>query len=234
MSSSRRRLLITGGVAFAVALATAIAIGVAEDDSAESPELEVVAPPGHQVQRGSKLRRPPETAEPDHARQPPAEPEQRREEHLKEGPSGAPPRTASEHAVAATFTRFVDALNAKDGAAVCSLFAAGALDDVDFPVKRGSCAETVAASIGYRDPHGYPVWKSSTVTKDVSADVRKDSARVTATVFTRYAEGREPTVEDDVIYLAPAKARWQIVKPSATFYRAIGAPTVPLDALTPP
>jgi len=37
-----------------------------------------------------------------------------------------------------------------------------------------------------------------------------------------------------VVYLRKVGGRWLIVKPSATFYRAIGAKDVPLIALTPP
>ena len=43
---------------------------------------------------------------------------------------------------------------------------------------------------------------SSQMTDDVSATVTGDAARVVATVFTVYADVREPTIEDDIIYLA--------------------------------
>jgi hypothetical protein len=50
----------------------------------------------------------------------------------------------------------------------------------------------------------------------------------------RFAAGREPSIEDDVVYLRRDDGRWLIVKPSASFYRAIGARDVPVTALTPP
>ena len=45
---------------------------------------------------------------------------------------------------------------------------------------------------------------------------------------------REPSIEDDVIYLRRVGGRWKIAKPSATFYRAIGARDVPIAALRAP
>jgi hypothetical protein len=68
----------------------------------------------------------------------------------------------------------------------------------------------------------------------VSALVDGDSARVVATVFTKYADVREPTIEDDIIYLSRAADRWRVLKPSATLYRAVGIADVPLSALEPP
>ena len=60
------------------------------------------------------------------------------------------------------------------------------------------------------------------------------AARVTATIVTRFAEGREPSIEDDLIYLEKRGGRWLIVKPSATLYRAIGVGNIPPQVLAPP
>jgi hypothetical protein len=59
-------------------------------------------------------------------------------------------------------------------------------------------------------------------------------ARVTATIVTRFADNREPSVEDDLIYLRMEGERWLIVKPTATLYRAIGVGDIPPQVLAPP
>jgi hypothetical protein len=57
---------------------------------------------------------------------------------------------------------------------------------------------------------------------------------VRVTVVSRFAGHREPSIEDDLVYLHKIGGRWRIVKASAIFYRAIGARNVPLGALVPP
>jgi hypothetical protein len=57
---------------------------------------------------------------------------------------------------------------------------------------------------------------------------------VTATIVSDFADRDEPSVEDDVIYLERRGRQWLMVQPSAILYRAIGAPDLPLDLLTPP
>ena len=58
--------------------------------------------------------------------------------------------------------------------------------------------------------------------------------RFTGTVVHSFAGPREPSIEDDVIYLRRRGGRWLIAKPSATFYRAVGYPDVPIAALKEP
>ena len=149
------------------------------------------------------------------------------------GPSGPPPGDAAEQAAASAGRGYVQALDRRAGAAVCGAFAPGALEAVEFPAPRSSCAATVRASLGFRR-RGLPVWQHSQMTDAVSAEVNGDSARVVATVFTVYADVREPTIEDDLIYLERDGDRWLIAKPSLTLHRAIGNPDPPPSALTPP
>ena len=52
--------------------------------------------------------------------------------------------------------------------------------------------------------------------------------------MTRFADNREPSVEDDVVYLRRQGGRWLIAKPSATLYRAIGVGNIPPQVLAPP
>jgi len=59
-------------------------------------------------------------------------------------------------------------------------------------------------------------------------------ARVVATIVTHFAGDREPSVEDDLIYLRNEGGRWLVVKPSATLYRAIGVGDIPPQVLAPP
>jgi hypothetical protein len=131
-------------------------------------------------------------------------------------------------------SRYVAALSARDGAAVCSVLVAGALDAVELPKTKGGCGESVAASIGFRDPRGVPVFESAELVAFERVERSGDSARVTATVVTDFADRSEPSIEDDVIYLVRDGSDWLIAKASLTLYRAIGAAEVPLGALAPP
>jgi hypothetical protein len=128
---------------------------------------------------------------------------------------------------------YVEAIDAQDGRTVCELVP-GLAEQVELPEVRGSCGASVAASIGYRDPRGFPVWKSSEVERVRSIAVEGDSARVSATVITYFADRSEPSVEDDTIYLRNRRHRWRLAKPSATIYRAVGYPDVPPDVLAAP
>ena len=151
---------------------------------------------------------------------------------VRQSPS---PRLGSPERRAAGVVRaYVAALNARDGKRACSLFVPGGLASVRFPRDRGSCAASLSASVGYRDPRGFPVYVRSRVARVPDVAISGASARVTATVVTHFAEGREPSIEDDVIYLTNRGGRWLIVKPSATLYRAIGVGNIPPQVLSPP
>ena len=129
---------------------------------------------------------------------------------------------------------YVAALNSHDGKRVCALFAPGALNRLKFPRDRGDCAASVSASIGYRDPRGFPVYERSRVPRIRSVTIDGSDARVVATVVTRFAGNREPSIEDDIVYLRDEGGRWLLAKPSATLYRAIGAGDIPPSVLAPP
>jgi len=141
---------------------------------------------------------------------------------------------ASEREVARVVRAYVATLNARDGRSACALFVPGALAGVDFPRDRGACAASLRASIGYRDPRGFPVYDRSRIGRLPSVAIDGSDARVTATIVTRFADNREPSVEDDLIYLRMEGERWLIVKPSATLYRAIGVGDIPPQVLAPP
>lgn len=128
---------------------------------------------------------------------------------------------------------YVEALNAKDGRTVCELVP-GVADELELPVRGPTCEASVKASIGYRDPRGFPVWKSSEVQRVRSIVVDGGSARVSATVITHFADRGQPSIEDDTIYLENRRHRWRLAKPSATIYRAVGYPDVPPEVLQAP
>ncbi len=145
------------------------------------------------------------------------------------------PSASDERLIEQTVRRYIAGLNAHNGAAVCALLAPGALDGVSLPERRGSCAASLDASIGHKPPGGAPRWiRTQLVSADAVVLVQGGDGRLTGTVVHRLAGSRQPSIEDDVVYLRKVGGRWLIVKPSGTFYRAIGAKDVPLSALAPP
>jgi hypothetical protein len=78
------------------------------------------------------------------------------------------------------------------------------------------------------------VYSGSRVARVPSVEIDGSSARVTATTVTDFAGSREPSVEDDLVYLREVGGRWVIAKPSANLYRAIGVGNIPPSAFAPP
>jgi hypothetical protein len=139
-----------------------------------------------------------------------------------------------QRAVARVVRDYLAALDARDGARACALFVPGALSAVDFPRDRGGCASSLSASIGYRDPRGFPVYERSRIGRVASVSIEGSQARLVATTVTHFEGNREPSVEDDLVYLRNEGGRWLIVKPSSTLYRAIGVGDIPPEVLAPP
>jgi hypothetical protein len=152
-----------------------------------------------------------------------------------QGDETTEPSPSDELLIERTVKSYIAALNHDDGEGLCALLAPGALRGVELPARRGSCAATMRASIGQPPPQGAPRWLG---TKLVDADaivlVQGGDGRLTGTVVHRFAAAREPSIEDDVVYLRKIGDVWLLAKPSASFYRAIGARDVPITALTPP
>jgi len=152
---------------------------------------------------------------------------------------GEPPdeekRTAAEQEasrVERAVRDYVAAISDRDGEVLCELV--DGIADLDLPVRRGNCAGSVSESIGYRDPRGYPVFEKAVVTGAPDLKIDHRDARATATVVTDFADRKEASVEDDVIYLVRGGGEWLIAKPSSTLYRALAIPDVPPDVLQPP
>lgn len=171
---------------------------------------------------------------PDQPGDPPAEKPPRGEEGPAEGPRGDPRITERERAAAVTVREYVDALDSGDGERVCSLLAPGALEGVELPVPHRDCATALEASIGFRDPRGFPVWGGAEVLEVASVKTNGSEATVVVTVLTRFADRAEPSIEDDVVYLTRATGKWLLAKPSSTLYRAVGVADVPPVVLAPP
>jgi hypothetical protein len=232
MNSSRRRTLIVLAVAALVGVAAGIMIGLIEDDDADPGAGSAPAAPAPTAEEPADD--PPGGSGNDNGNgQPQLPPEEDDPLGAEPGPSGPAPETTDEQAAASAARGYVQALDRRAGAAVCGTFVPGSLDGVDFPVERSTCPATVKASLGFRRK-GFPVWESSAMTDAVSAQVTGDTAKVVATVFTVYSDVREPTIEDDIIYLQRTGDRWQIGQPSLTFHRAIGNADPPPSALSPP
>lgn len=142
--------------------------------------------------------------------------------------------TALEAAAGRTVKQFVAALDRRDGDGACALLAPGALAEIELPKPRGGCAASLAASIGYRDPRGLPVWKSAEVSDLRSVEIDGETGRVVTTVVTQFADRSEASVEDDIVYLVRDGDGWLIAKPSSTLYRAVGIADVPPSVLSPP
>ncbi len=232
MNSDRRRTMIVLAVAALVGVAAGVTIGLIEGDdpdpgagsapaapapSVEAPADDAPGGPGNDNENG----------------QPQLPPEEDDPQGAEPGPTGPAPETTDERAAASAARGYVQALDRRAGAALCGTFVPGSLDNVDFPVERSSCAAAVKASLGF-ERKGFPVWESSEMTDAVTARVTGDTAKVVATVFTVYSDVREPTIEDDIVYLQRSGDRWQIAQPSLTFHRAIGDADPPPSVLFPP
>jgi hypothetical protein len=180
-------------------------------------------------------------AQPPPGESPPAEPddtpppEATHQDPLAETPPLDERRlTPRQRRVARTVRAYVEGLDARDGEAVCDLLAPGAIAEVDLPHRRGGCAESLRASIGYRDPRGLPVWDSARVRGLLTVALDGERANVTVTTVTRFADRDQPSIEDDVVHLRQEAGRWLIAKPSSTLHRAVGIADVPPQVLAPP
>lgn len=233
MSPQRRRFAIAICVALLAGVAAGIGVGLAEDDGGGEEEA---APVGTAERANQAPGRSPTGEPPPPGEKSPGERIRTEQdpEGLAPGPSGPSPESTDERAAAAAVRSYVSALDRRRGGAVCRAFATGVLARFDFPRRRGSCPASVEASLGYRGPQGAPAWRSSEVTSAISADVDGASARVVATVYTEYADVREPTLEDDIVYLTYEDGRWLVAQPSATLYRAFGDTDVPPSVFSPP
>jgi hypothetical protein len=156
-----------------------------------------------------------------------------------EAPANGPRSTGSlpgpdSAAVTAVVRLYIAALDRRDAGRICALIAPGGLPLGDLPKPRGACRPSLRASIGTRPADGGPAWRSTEIVELKPEALGGDRARVTATVTHHFSDRKYVSVEDDVIYLERAGARWLLAKPSATLYRAVGYAQPPLRAFSPP
>lgn len=152
-----------------------------------------------------------------------------------EGTSEVERAEAGEEATAA-YMAYIDAIDARDGAALCDLLAPSAVRELKPPVERASCSASLRDSIGYEDPRGFPVWRRTRLTGIEGAQVSRDleSARITAAITTEFADRSEPSVESDIAYLELVGGEWRLAKPPGSLYRAVGNAELPPSVIVPP
>jgi hypothetical protein len=199
-----------------------LAAGCGDDEPATPSTVTVQIPPDDATTTSTTERGQGQTAQPDKPSGP------------AEGAEADPRETELERTAARTARAYVAAIDARDGERLCGLLAPGGIDELALPVNRGGCAASVAASIGYRDPRGLPVWNHGKVSAIRSVELEGSTAKLVVTVVTRFADRDELSIEDDVVYLERSGRRWLIAKPSSTLYRAVGVADVPPSVLAPP
>jgi hypothetical protein len=156
------------------------------------------------------------------------------EEATEGGGGGGTERENDEEAVVRAAADYLEGIDDRDGGRVCAVLAPGAIQGFEVPRERGGCAASLGASIGYRDPRGFPVFDRARVESIQDVAVGASQARVTATVVTEFADRKQPSIEEDLIYLVDIDDEWRVAKPSSTLYRAVGKPEVPPEAIAPP
>ena len=134
------------------------------------------------------------------------------------------------------YRAYIRAINERDAEALCDLLSPRATAQLRPPVDRGSCAESLSASIGYEDPRGYPVWERTVLNGIESVAVGDDpgTVRLTAATLTEFEDRDEPSVESDVAYLELTGGEWRLSQPTAAAYRAVGRPELPPSVIAPP
>ena len=138
-----------------------------------------------------------------------------------EGSDGNGPRLSGQDAeVAATYKRYLAALNSGDGATVCQLLVPAGTEKLRPPAKRESCAEAVSDSIGHPGPGGLR-WRSAKLTGRPEVDRSKRTATLFVNVASTYTDG--PTdAESGAVKLQRSGSDWLLTEPDAVLYHAIG------------
>ena len=145
-------------------------------------------------------------------------------------------KRAALRAAVGAYEDYIGAINARDGGRLCDLLPPGAERALKPAGGGASCAARIGSSIGYEDPRGFPVWKRTTLSAFDSTAIGRDldSARLTASIVTSFADRTEPSVESDIAYLERVTGEWRLAKPTGALYRAIGQPEIPISTITPP
>lgn len=151
-----------------------------------------------------------------------------------EGARETDPRAKREREAERVVRAYFDAIDEREGARVCALLARGALAEINLPRRRATCAASLDASIGYRDPRGLPQFESVAIAGPPAIRATRAQARLTVPVVTEFADREQASVEDDIVYLVREDGRYRVAKASSALYRAVGIGDIPPSVLAPP
>ena len=114
------------------------------------------------------------------------------------GPATREPSAAQERQLEAVVRAYLAALRSRDGMALCrEIFEPGALRLLRLPVRRGSCAASVSASIGHHRQPGAPRWLGARLVDARTVILAEDGkGRVTGTVANRVSSDKRRWIED--------------------------------------
>ena len=210
-------------------LATAL-IGCGGDDAAETTDAtrELTSEP-----TGATTAPAPPPADTERPDPKPADPDDR---PAPSEPASEPEKQAAAEEAEAAYTDYIEAINERDGEALCTLLSPAAIRALRPPVERSTCEASMSESIGYEDPRGYPVWERTVLNGIESVAVGDDpgTVRLTAATLTEFEDRNEPSVESDIAYMEMAGDSWRLVQPTAAIYRAVGRPELPPSVIAPP
>ena len=148
-------------------------------------------------------------------------------------PPSAPPTTTSTTSpdrLPAVVERYIEAINVRDGATICSRLAPGSIAQISLPKRKGNCARSLTASIGYHEAKGPQALTGVKLRKAVPGGSGDQATVTLAPTF----EGQQRTlITRERVYLVRLKGRWLIAKPSPILYRAVGQ-RPPASASRPP
>ena len=214
----------------AVAAALGIGIGVAivgREEGEPAPSAGTGPSPGGTSATGAADRPPGRSQDRD-----PAIGEGRRSSAERE----RRPRRVAVRRASRAYRSYVRAINERNGAAICAAIEPGFLAELRPPVRRGGCPDRIAASIGFADERGFPVWEETNLGGIESSTVSDGDGDVqlTAAIVTRFADRDEPSVESDVAYLLAGPGGYRLAKATGALWRAVGKPDVPPQAIAPP
>lgn len=126
---------------------------------------------------------------------------------------------------AIAFSKYILALNAKNGALVCKTLDPPAAAKLRPPVKRESCAEGITASIGHPGPTGLR-WQSAKLLGRPLVKGSGNTATVSVSVESTFRDktttGKSKREIGGTLPMKLVDRRWVLVQPDATLYFAIG------------
>lgn len=118
------------------------------------------------------------------------------------------------------YRAYIEAINERDGAAVCQALDPRSIDKLRPRARGESCAEAVSASIGRPGPTGSR-WKSARIDKGPKV-VRRKGDSVTLSVAVEEEFGDRAEIWQGNVGMRQSGGRWLLTTPDQTLYHAIG------------